>query len=270
MASPTVGVEVRVEVEVAVEVSVGVGVLVEVEVEVEVDVSVGVEVGVPVKVEVPVGVEVGVSVKVEVEVPVGVEVGVCVEVEVVVEVAVEVKVAVKVEVPVGVVVGVAVRVEVEVAVEVAVAAETVWILPLTVPPLTMAPCPVVPPTASTDVAVIWLLKVLFVIPGTLRSNTRIRLTGVPGVTLTKPLSFVKVTFPEASKVWLPKRTGSSPVSYKPSPFLSWYNLALPPTTSVAQLRLPAPVKANSRTNTFSWAEAVRTIWRLDTLTWLNP
>ncbi len=253
-----VEVEVEVSVVVSVEVAVGVVVGVEVEVELSVEVAVSVKVGVSVKVLVAVEVEVAVPVRVAVVVWVSVGVAVPVEVEVVV--------------PVGVEVGVAVSVEVAVVVEVGVAAETVWVFPLT-EPVTMAPWPVPAPEACTSAAAVWLLKVLFVMPPTFRSNTRITLTGVPGATLTNPPSFVKVTFPKPSKLWLPRSKVSVPESYKPFPFTSWYNLTLPATVSEAQRMFtpPAlPVKDISFTSTFSCAEAARTTWTLDTFCWLKP
>jgi len=202
-ANPTVGVNVGVLVEV------NVGVLVGVKLGVNVGVFVGVKLGVKVNVSVGVNVEVklGVNVAVSVGVKLGVNVGVSVGVKV--EVKVGVKVGVLVGVKLGVNVGVFVGVKVDVFVGVAVAAPTVWVLPVTVPPLNIAPCPVVAPTATIDELAIALLKVLFASPPSFRLNTNSNVVGWLLLTVTNPLRFTKVTDPLAEKFWFPSNSVSA-------------------------------------------------------------
>jgi hypothetical protein len=229
------------------------------------------------------GVLVGVIVAVFVRVFVGllVAVGVGVFVAVFVGVGVGVLVGVIVGVLVGVFVGVLVGVLVGVSVDVfvgllvtvgvAVAALTVWVFPVTVPDR-IAPWPLTCPPATMDVLLIALLNVLFARPATFRSNTSSKVIGWLLLTVTTPLAaLAKVTDPPASKVWFPNNRVS--VTLLKSPLepgeLSWYSFTLPATTSAVQLKLPAPLKANCLTTTFSWEEADRITWTLEAFSWLK-
>ena len=167
---------------------------------------------------------------------------------------------VKVEVEVGVLVAVTVGV--------AVAAETVCRFPVTVPPVKIAPCPVVWPLAEIPPVARLFEKFLFPKPDMLRSNTSSIVCACVGPKVTKPDRLVKVTAPPL-KVCDPNTSVSGPVVYKPFGDPSWYNLTLPAATSVPQFRVPPPVNINCFTTTFSCAVEVSTNCRLETLAWLK-
>ena len=135
---------------------------------------------------------------VAVEVKVGV--AVCVKVGVWDWVKVGVAVCVKVGVSVCVNVDVEVGVLVVVRVGVAVAAETVWVFPVIVPPVTIAVCPVIRPLAVIPPTDRLLEKVLGVRPDILRSNTSKNVCGAPDTSgAVIPFAFMNVTEPVALK-----------------------------------------------------------------------
>jgi hypothetical protein len=185
-----------------------------------------------------------------------------------VDVGVDVKVCVLVAVGVGV--EVLVKVDVLVQVGVGVEALIVWVFPVSVPPVTIAGWPL-NPYAFTVVAFNSLWNCLFTIPLAFKSNTSISVCGAPLESVTNPFKFVNVTDPDASNV-RPLCTNASVAWYKPSvPFVSWYNLTDPATTSFTQ-SIPVvtpPVNTSSFTATCSSADAVNTTSIDDTFVWLK-
>ena len=98
---------------------------------------------------------------------------------------------------------------------VAVEAATVCVLPVTKPPLTMAPCPVPWPSATIVAPSIALLNVLSAKPPMFRSYTSSNVTDWFWLTVTSPLKLVNVTEPVALNVWLPINSAVVPVAYSP-------------------------------------------------------
>jgi hypothetical protein len=148
-----------------------------------------------------------------------------------------------------------------VAVGVAVAALTVWVFPVKLPPDRIAPWPVVAPIATMDTLLIELLKVWFANPLTLKSNTNSKVAGWLLLTVTTPLAASEnVTLPVGLKFMFP--CSRVPPLKSPLAALSRYSLTLPGTTLLCQFKDPPPVKDSCFTSTFSWAEAVRITCRL--------